>query len=86
MDQRPNLFFYIFYVLGDKPGDESKILEEIKRAHDKGADINPFDKNTGMTVMQTAEKRGFKTIVEYLKLKEKEKEEEKNARVEDEKR
>jgi hypothetical protein len=57
----------LFYVIQDDDLTEDEILEEIKKAHRKGADINPIDKNTELTILQTAKNQNFLTIVRYLK-------------------
>jgi hypothetical protein len=56
----------LFYVIQDDDLTEDEILEEVKKAHRKGADINPIDKNTELTILQTAKNQNFQTIVKYL--------------------
>ena len=56
----------LFYVIQDDDLTEDEILEEIKKAHRKGADINPIDKNTELTILQAAKNQNFQTIVNYL--------------------
>jgi hypothetical protein len=56
----------LFYVIQDDDLTEDEILEEVKKAHRKGADINPIDKNTELTILQTAKNQNFQTVVKYL--------------------
>jgi hypothetical protein len=56
----------LFYVIQDDDLTEEEILEEVKKAHRKGADINPTDKNTELSILQTAKNQNFETIVKYL--------------------
>jgi hypothetical protein len=57
----------LFYVIQDDDLTEEEILEEVKKAHRKGADINPTDKNTELSILQTAKNQNFQTILKYLK-------------------
>ena len=59
----------LFYVIQNDDLTEEEILEEVKKAHSKGADINPIDRNTELTILQTALDQGFLTIVKYLEYK-----------------
>jgi hypothetical protein len=57
---------YLFSLMKTKRFEESEKLRKIKEAHSNEFDINPTEKSSGMTLLQTAQRKGFPTIVKYL--------------------
>jgi hypothetical protein len=57
---------YLFSLIRTKIYQESEKLKQVKEAHSRGADINPTDEKSGMTLLQTAQIKGYPTIVKYL--------------------
>jgi hypothetical protein len=57
---------YLFSLIKTKRFEESEKLRKIKEAHSNEFDINPTEKSSRMTLLQTAQRKGFPTIVKYL--------------------
>jgi hypothetical protein len=57
---------YLFSLIKTKRFEESEKLRKIKEAHSNEFNINPIEKSSGMTLLQTAQKKGFPTIAKYL--------------------
>jgi hypothetical protein len=57
----------LFCVIKSKVFQEDEKLKQIAELHIKGVDINPIDEKSGLTLLQTAQKKGYLTIVKYLK-------------------
>jgi hypothetical protein len=57
---------YLFSLIKTKIYQEAEKLKQVKEAHSRGADINPTDEKSGLTLLQTAQKKDYETIVKYL--------------------
>ena len=59
----------MFHYVDSLYNSDEYLLDLVKGWHREGADANPFNKDRRITLMEAAQRRGFKKLVAYLKLR-----------------